>query len=37
MHVKFVDRVDLKRMAMDKAGIRKEVGREVQKYLKSLT
>jgi len=37
MHVKFVGRVDLKRMALDKAGIRKEVGREVKKYLKSLT
>ena len=37
MHVKFVSRVDLKRMALDKAGIRKEVGREVKKYLKSLT
>ncbi len=36
MHVKFVSKVDLKRMALDKAGIRKEVGREVKKYLQSL-
>lgn len=37
MHVKYVPKVDLKRMAADSAGVRKEVGREVQKYLKSLT
>jgi len=37
MHVKFVSKVDLKRMAMDKTGIRKEVGREVKKYLQTLT
>ncbi|MCK9996227.1 MAG: hypothetical protein KAH56_08110 [Candidatus Krumholzibacteria bacterium] len=37
MHVKFVSKVDLKRMALDKSGIRKEVGREVKKYLESLT
>jgi len=37
MHVKFVSKVDLKRLALDKAGIRKEVGREIQKYLSSLT
>ena len=37
MHVKFVSKVDLKRLAMDKTGIRKEVGREVKKYLQSLT
>jgi len=36
MHVKFVSKVDLKRMALDKAGIRKEVGREIKKYLESL-
>jgi hypothetical protein len=37
MHVKYVPKVDLKRIAADQAGVRKEVGREVQKYLKSLT
>jgi hypothetical protein len=37
MHVKYVSKVDLKRLALDKAGIRKEVGREIQKYLSSLT
>ncbi len=36
MHVKFVSKVDLKRMALDKSGIRKEVGREIKKYLQSL-
>jgi hypothetical protein len=37
MHVKFVSKVDLKRLVMDKSGIRKEVGREVKKYLDTLT
>jgi len=37
MHVKYVSKVDLKRMALDKAGIRKEVGRAVKKYLVTLT
>jgi len=37
MHVKFVSKVDLKRMALDKSGIRKEVGREIKKYLQSLS
>jgi hypothetical protein len=36
MHVKYVSKVDLKRMALDKSGIRKEVGREVKKYLQTL-
>lgn|GEM_PF-1111587 len=36
IHVKYVAKVDLKRMALDKAGVRKEVCREIQKYLKSL-
>jgi len=36
MHVKFVSKVDLKRMALDKAGMRKEVCREIKKYLESL-
>ena len=37
MHVKYVSKVDLKRMALDRGGIRKEVGREIKKYLKALT
>ena len=37
MHVKYVAKVDLKRMALDKAGIRKEVGKEIKKYLAALT
>ena len=37
MHVKYVSKVDLKRIAVDQAGVRKEVGREVKKYLKTLT
>ena len=37
IHVKYVSKVDLKRIAVDQAGVRKEVGREVKKYLKSLT
>ncbi|MEN8007244.1 MAG: hypothetical protein ABFS42_09535 [Candidatus Krumholzibacteriota bacterium] len=37
IHVKYVSKVDLKRMAADRAGIRKEVGREIIKYIKSLT
>jgi hypothetical protein len=37
IHVKYVSKVDLKRMAVDQTGVRKEVGREVKKYLKSLT
>ena len=37
MHVKFVSKVDLKRMALDKGGIRKEIGREIKKYLQALT
>ncbi len=37
MHVQFVSKVDLKRLAMDRTGIRKEVNREVKKYLQSLT
>jgi hypothetical protein len=37
IHVKFVSKVDLKRMAVDKAGMRKEVAREIKKYLESLT
>ena len=37
MHVKYVSKVDLKRLALDKSGVRKEVGREVKKYLETLT
>lgn len=36
IHVKYVSKVDLKRIAKDKAGVRKEVVREVQKYLETL-
>lgn len=36
IHVKFVSKVDLKRMSKDKTGLRKEVVREIQKYLESL-
>jgi hypothetical protein len=36
MHVKFVSKMDLKRLVLDKAGIRKEVGRAVKKYLETL-
>lgn len=36
MHVKYVSKVDLKRLAMDKTGIRKEVGRAIKKYLETL-
>lgn len=37
IHVKYVAKVDLKRMAQDKAGIRKEVLREIQFYLETLS
>ena len=37
IHVKYVSKVDLKRMAQDKAGMRKEVVREIQLYLDSLS
>jgi hypothetical protein len=37
IHVKYVAKTDLKRLALDKGGIRKEVGREIEKYLVSLT
>ncbi len=35
-HVKYVSKVELKRMAADRTGIRKEVAREIQKYLEAL-
>ncbi len=37
VHVKYVSRTDLKRMAMDKSRLRKEVIGEIQAYLDSLT
>ena len=35
-HVKYVSKIELKRMAADRTGIRKEVAREIQKYLEAL-
>ena len=35
-HVKYVSKIELKRMANDRTGIRKEVAREIQKYLEAL-
>ena len=37
IHVKYVSKIDLKRMANDRTGIRKEVAREIEKYLRSLS
>lgn len=37
IHVKYVSKVDMKRMAADRAGIRKEVSREIEKYLDALS
>ena len=37
VHVKYVSKIDLKRMAMDKSSIRKEVCNEIEKYLQSMT
>ncbi len=36
IHVKYISKVDLKRMANDRTGVRKDVGREIERYLKSL-
>ncbi len=36
IHVKFISKMDLKRLAKDRAGIRKEVIREIEKYLAAL-
>jgi len=33
IHVKFVSKIDLKRMAEDRTGIRKEISREIRNYL----
>ncbi len=35
-HVKFVSKVELKRMANDRTGIRKEIAREIASYLEAL-
>ncbi|MBK8165914.1 MAG: hypothetical protein IPK64_08110 [bacterium] len=37
IHVKYVSKVDLKRLANDRTGIRREIGAEIVKYLDSLT
>jgi hypothetical protein len=37
VHVKYVSKVDLKRMAQDRAGIRREIIREINKYLEALS
>lgn len=36
VHVKYVSKVDLKRLANDRTGVRREVGQEIEKYLNSL-
>ncbi len=36
IHVKYVSKVDLKRLANDRTGIRREVGQEITRYLESL-
>jgi hypothetical protein len=36
VHVKYVNKVDLKRMAEDRAGMRREVINEIKKYLETL-
>jgi hypothetical protein len=36
IHVKFVSKVDLRRLANDRTGIRREVGLEIESYLSSL-
>ncbi len=36
IHVKYVNKVDLRRMGQDRSGIRKEVAREIEKYLEFL-
>lgn len=36
IHVKFISKIDLKRLVQDRAGIRKEVLREIEKYLEAL-
>ncbi len=36
VHVKFVSKVDLKRLSLDRAGVRRELRREIDKYLEAL-
>jgi len=36
IHVKYISKIDLKRLSLDRAGIRKEVIREIEKYLETL-
>jgi hypothetical protein len=36
IHVKYISKVDLKRLANDRTGIRREVGQEITRYLESL-
>jgi len=36
VHFKYVNKIDLKRMSQDKAGMRREVVREINKYLEAL-
>ncbi len=36
VHVKYISKIDLKRLANDRTGIRKEVGKEIEHYLSSL-
>lgn len=36
IHVKYVNKVDLRRMANDRAGMRRDVIREIEKYLEAL-
>jgi len=36
IHVKFVSKIDLKRMASDRTGTRKEIAREINKYIDGL-
>jgi len=37
IHVKYVSKIDLKRMASDRTGIRKEIAREINHYLDGLS
>ncbi len=36
IHVKYISKMDLKRLANDRTGIRREVGKEIEHYLSSL-
>ena len=37
IHVKFVNKIDLKRMSQDRAGVRRELRQEIDNYLATLT